>query len=111
MADFRPLGFGSQGSLAPVLYLDTSASSAALLDAADRRTGAVRDLLEALGDCKLSDHQPAALSQVARAALLLLDDAADLQNAARLAHAAELGAAVGGIAGKTAGTRRQGGNA
>lgn len=101
MADFHPLGMGSQGSFAPVLYLNKNASSAALFDAADRRTGAVRDLLEALSDCKLSDHQPAALSQVARAALLLLDDAADLQNAARVAHSAELGAVVGSMVGKT----------
>lgn len=111
MADFLPLGASSQGALEPALYLNKNAGSAALFDAADRRAGAVRDLLEALSDCKLTDHQPDALSQVARAALILLDDAADLQNAGRLACALELGAAVGGVLGKTAGTRRQGGDA
>lgn len=107
MTDFLPLGCGSQGSLEPVLYLNKNAGSAALLDAADRRTGAVRDLLEALRDCKLSEHQPDAMSQVVRTALLLLDDAADLQNAARVAHSVELGTLVGSMAGKTLVKRNQ----
>lgn len=93
MADFLPLGPGSQGSLAPVLYLDSSASPAVLFDAAERRASAVRDLLDALADCKLIDHQPDALSQVARAAALLLADADDLQCAARRQMARQGGAA------------------
>ncbi|MOA41337.1 hypothetical protein D3C78_1632860 [compost metagenome] len=67
----------------PVLFLDNSASPAALFDAAERRVDAVRDLLEALSDCRTEDHQPNALAQVARAAALLLADAEDLQMAAR----------------------------
>ncbi len=83
MADFLPLGPGSQGSRDPVLYFDSSASPCTLFDAAERRVDAVRDLLEALSDCRTQDHQPAALAQVARAAALLLSDAEDLQIAAR----------------------------
>lgn len=82
--DFIPLGSESQGSIVdPVLFLNSSASAADLLDAAERRTGAVRELLDALSDCQLDEHQPDALSKVARVAALLLSDAEDLQGAAR----------------------------
>lgn len=96
MAEFLPFGPGSQGGRDPVLFFDNSASPCALFDAAERRVDAVRDLLDALSDCRTNDHQPDALAQVARAAALLLSDAEDLQIAARtkLAQQARQGGAA-----------------
>lgn len=85
MTDFRfqPLSDASQGSTVATLYLDASACPLALLDAAERRVGAVTDLLDVLSTASLEAGAPSALADVADALALLLADASDLQQAAR----------------------------
>ena len=80
---FRPLSSASQGSTVATLYLDASACPLALLDAAERRVGAVTDLLDVLSIASLEAGAPTVLADVAGALSLLLADANDLQQAAR----------------------------
>ena len=83
MSDFRPLSAASQAGRVATLYLDARACPLALLDAAERRTSAVADLLEVLATVRMEAEQPSALARVADVAVLLLSDASDLQQAAR----------------------------
>lgn len=85
MANFKPLETGSQGSTKPVLYLDSGATQRDLMDAADWRLGAVRELLSTLSTCKADDSGPRDIANVSRALLLLVEDAEALYDAARKA--------------------------
>lgn len=86
MRNFQPLESGSQGCAGPVLFLDATATLNQLMDAADWRLGAVRELLDVLACSNLDDHAHRAVAGVSRAVLLLTDDAAALYAAARKAH-------------------------
>lgn len=83
MRNFRPLESGSQGASGNVLFLDATATPRQLMDAANWRLGAVRDLLDVLACGSLDDHAPRAVASAARALLLLTDDAAALYDAVR----------------------------
>lgn len=85
MANFKPLDSGSQGSTKPVLYVDNSATRRDLMDAADWRLGAVRELLSVLSTCKADDGGPRDIANVSRALLLLVEDAEALYDAAHKA--------------------------
>lgn len=86
MVNFKPLDSGSQGSTKPVLYVDNHATRSDLMDAADWRLGAVRELLSVLSTCKSDDSGPRDIAHASRALLLLVEDAEALYDAAR--HAA-----------------------
>lgn len=84
MANFRALEAGSQGSTRrDVLFLDATAPYADLMEAAQWRLGAVRDLLFTLSTCQAEEGHPRDIPNVARPLLLLLDDAEALMLAAR----------------------------
>lgn len=84
MANFQPLDGGSQGcGRTNVLFLDATAPHADLMEAAEWRLGAVRDLLFTLSTCQAEEGHPRDIPNVARPLLLLLDDAEALIRAAR----------------------------
>lgn len=84
MADFLPLESGSQGcGRAQVLFLDGTAQHSDLMEAAEWRLGAARDLLFTLTTCQAEEGHPRDIPNVARPLLLLLDDAEALIRAAR----------------------------
>ena len=85
MANFKPLDSNSQGSSNPVLYLNDSATRRDLMDAADWRLGAVKDLLSVLSVCNADDTGARDIAQVSRALQLLVEDADCLYQAARQA--------------------------
>lgn len=85
MANFKPLESGSQGGSKPVLYLDSNATRYDLLEAAEWRLGAVRDLLSTLTTCNTEDGGRRDVANVSRALLLLVEDAEALFDAARRA--------------------------
>lgn len=85
IAKFAPLGSGSQGALNPVMYLDSNSSRRDLMDAAEWRMGAVRDLLSVLSVCKTDDGGQGDIAKTSRALLLLVEDAESLYRAARSA--------------------------
>ncbi len=82
MTNFKALDSGSQGCGQPVLFLNTSASSRDLMDAAEWRLGAVRELLFTLSTCQTDEGHPRDIANVSRALLLLVDDAEALYCAA-----------------------------
>ncbi|MCK3864863.1 hypothetical protein [Pseudomonas sp. B329] len=82
MANFKPLEFSSQGGTKPVLYVDSSAPQRELMDAAQWRLGAVKELLSVLICCSTEDGGRHDVAQVSRALLLLVDDAEALFQAA-----------------------------
>lgn len=86
MRNFKPLESGSQGVHGDVLFLDADASCKKLIDAADWRLSAVRGLLGVIACSTTDDPDRGALANVARAILLLTDDAAALYAAAHKAH-------------------------
>ena len=87
MRNYQALESGSQGSHSnDVLFFDASATHSQLMDAAEWRMGAVRDLLDVLACSNLDDFGPRAVANSARALLLLTDDAAALYAAARQAR-------------------------
>ncbi|MBA5956881.1 hypothetical protein GIB64_05530 [Pseudomonas lactis] len=83
MNNYQALEHGSQGSNNPVLFLNVSAPSSELMDAANWRLGAARDLLEVLTVSSADDGFPRDVAKVSRALLLLMDDAESLYQAAR----------------------------
>lgn len=84
MRNFRAFESMSQGaSGAEVLFLDQAAPTSALMDAAEWRLGAARGLLEAFSVCALEDGYARLLGDATRAALLLIEDADALYQAAR----------------------------
>jgi hypothetical protein len=85
VANFKALDSGSQGSTKPVLFVDNSAARRDLMDAADWRLGAVRELLSVLSTCRSDDSGPRDLASASRALLLLVEDAEALFDAARQA--------------------------
>ena len=85
IAKFEPLDSGSQGALNPVMYLDSNAPQRDLMDAAEWRMGAVRDLLSVLSVCKTDDGGQGDVAKTSRALLLLVEDAESLYRAARSA--------------------------
>jgi len=76
------LSMDSKSDERSVIFLRSDASASALFEGASERQIAVLDLLQTLGRCEIGEGDANGISGLARAAALLVHDAACLYEAA-----------------------------